>query len=112
MNTPASWYKPTSITIHPDTAQEIASLKGVFGTSQQDVMRKAIARAGRPEIALTVPERCLHWRDLEATRRPKMLYLRSTEQETLWRIQRSLDLNVSRAIEVCVHNAWLAYAPK
>lgn len=108
MTSDHDWYKPTSVTIHPDTVTEIDELRDLFGTSKQDVMREAISRAGQEGVALTVPDRSLSKRGEDAMREKRMLYMRRQEHEALWRVQRALDLNASRAIEVCIHNAWLA----
>lgn len=104
--------KPTSITVHADTVREMRELHEHLGIALQEVMRQAIQRAGSPGMALTVPERVLHMRGAARTRKPKMLYMRTEECDLLWHVQRSLDLNASRAIEVCVHNMWLAYMCK
>jgi len=104
--------KPTSITIHHDTVRELTELREHLGVSYQEIMRQAIQRAGTDGMALTVPERALNTRAPARTRRPKMLYMRAEECDALWRVQRALDLNASRAIEVCIHTPWLAYMPK
>ena len=104
--------KPTSITIHSDTVSELVQLRAHLGVSYQEIMRQAIQRAGTTGMALTVPDRVLNARAQARTRRPKMLYMRAEECDALWRVQRALDLNASRAIEVCIHNTWLAYMPK
>ena len=108
----SGWYKPTTITLHPDTVVELDVLKDVLHTSLQDAMREAIRRAGQPDMALTVPDRVLDKRQPSRTRKQKMLYMRAEECDLLWGIQRELDLNASRAIEVCIHNAYLACATK
>ncbi len=108
MTSDLDWYKPTSVTLHPDTVAEIQELSSILGTSMQEAMRGAISRAGQEGVALTVPDRSLGKRGQEAMRKKRMLYMRRLEHEALWRVQRALDLNASRAIEVCIHNAWLA----
>lgn len=110
--TSEDWYKPTSVTIHPDTIVQIVEMRDALGLSKQDIMRQAIMRAGQEGAALTVPDRSLSKRGEDALREKCMLYMRRKEHEALWRVQRSLDLNASRAIEVCIHNAWLAYMVK
>lgn len=106
------WFKPTSITLHPDTVVELDALKDVFGSSLQNAMRECIRRAGQPGMALTVPPRVLEGRQPSKVRKQKMLYMRAEECDLLWNIQRGLDLNASRALEVCIHNAYLACATK
>ena len=110
--TDSGWFKPTSITLHPDTVVELDMLTEALNTSLQDAMREAIRRAGRPGMALTVPPRVLDKRQPAKVRKQKMLYMRAEECDLLWVVQRDLDLNASRALEVCIHNAYLACATK
>ena len=104
--------KPTSVTLHPEAHKELLELCDIDGGSHQDIMRAAIQRGSQHGMALHVPEWTLQRRNPSKVRKPKMLYMRPAECHALWKLQRQLDLNASRTIEVCLHSAWLAHQSK
>ena len=110
--TPRGLMKPTSVTMHPEAHRELLELCAVVGGSHQDIMRAAIQRASQRGMALHVPEWTLQRRGSSKVRKPKMLYMRPAECHALSRLERELDLNASRTIEVCLHSAWLAQQSK
>lgn len=104
--------KPTSVTLHRSAHEELLAMCSLTSGSHQDVMRDAVQRAARQGMALHVPDWTLQRRGDHGTRKPKMLYLRPQDSEALHRLQRMLDLNASRTMEVCLHSAWLAQQAK
>jgi hypothetical protein len=110
---PRNAMKPTSVTMHPNAHEELLEMCVLVRGSHQDVMRDAVQRAARNGMALHVPDWVLQRRhNSRKTRRPKMLYLRPEDSAALWKLQRQLDLNASRTMEVCLHSAWLAHHAK